>query len=155
MLVLRQRVEASVSVTASCRDDGQLAIELDEPLQDRGCLTDRTPGVFGQHGILDQRLLPVRRRTVQPRGRIGLEPGQNRRLGAGLRENHVDFLAGDATQRKARLPPDDPGQSHSHSSRALRDLIEEPGNALDSAVADHGEIGSLDRAVDTLRTEAP
>src|SRR5215211_6350541 len=34
-------------------------------------------------------------------------------------------------------------------------LIQEPGDAADAAVAEHGEIRSLDRAVATVRPEAP
>ena len=40
-------------------------------------------------------------------------------------------------------------------SRPRRHLIEEPGDAADPAVAEHGEIRAFDRAVGAVGTEAP
>src|SRR6185436_13556506 len=40
-------------------------------------------------------------------------------------------------------------------SRAGRHLIEEPGDAADAPVLEHGEIGALDRAVGAIRPEPP
>jgi hypothetical protein len=42
-----------------------------------------------------------------------------------------------------------------YSSRALRHLVEEAGDAADPPVLQHREVGALDRAVDTIRAEAP
>src|SRR5215470_4387661 len=42
------------------------------------------------------------------------------------------------------------------ASRALRNLVQEAGDALDAAVlAQHGKIRALDRAVGAVRAEAP
>src|SRR6266436_7562505 len=64
------------------------------------------------------------------------------------------YLLSVAAQRKARLPRVT-GQSHSHWSGALRDLIEKSGDAADTSIADDGEIRALDRAVGALRAKSP
>src|SRR6266576_2747672 len=56
---------------------------------------------------------------------------------------------------KSTTAPDHPGQSHSHWSGALRDLIEKSGDAADTSIADDGEIRALDRAVGALRAKSP
>src|SRR6266436_8672446 len=64
------------------------------------------------------------------------------------------YLLSVAAQRKARLPRVT-GQSHSHWSGALRDLIEKSGDAADTSIADDREIRALDRAVGTLGAQSP
>jgi hypothetical protein len=52
-------------------------------------------------------------------------------------------------------PPRTIRAAASRSSRARRHLIQEPRDAADTAVAEYGEIRTLDRAVDAVGAESP